>query len=125
MKASPNSYDHHHHEQGKLFIDPVCGMSTEDQHGFTSHEYEGQSYYFCSDHCLAKFKKNPDEYIAGGPEKSEESEEAEPIPDKQYTCPMHPEIVQDAPGSCPKCGMSLPYRWYAPTLRSKMLALPR
>ncbi len=108
MKASPNTNSHdHHNNQVKLFSDPVCGMSTEDQHGFTSYEHEGQTYYFCSDHCLAKFKKNPDEYMSGGPEKPMEAEEAKPIPGKQYTCPMHPEIVQDTPGSCPKCGMAL------------------
>jgi Cu+-exporting ATPase len=109
MKASPNTnnHNHHHHDQGNAFIDPVCGMSTEDQHSFTSYGYKGQTYYFCSDHCLAKFKKNPDEYISDGPEKPMGAEEAEPIPGKQYTCPMHPEIIQDTPGSCPKCGMAL------------------
>ena len=111
MKTNPkpntNNHDHQHHDQGKVFIDPVCGMSTEDQHGFTPREHEGETYYFCSDHCLAKFKKSPDEYISGGPEKHMEAEEAEQIPGKQYTCPMHPEIIEDTQGSCPKCGMAL------------------
>ncbi len=102
---NPNSHDHHPN-QGKLFIDPVCGMSTEDEHDFTPYEDEGQTYFFCSANCLAKFKKNPDEYISVGPE-NPGAEEVEPIPGKQYTCPMHPEIVQEAPGSCPKCGMAL------------------
>ena len=64
MKESPstNNHDHPHHDQEKLFIDPVCGMTTEDERDFTSYEYEGQSYYFCSDHCLTKFKEDPEKY---------------------------------------------------------------
>ncbi len=65
-----NTIHNHSHDHSRLqadiksFIDPVCGMSTEDEAAFTEHEYKGTTYYFCSDHCLAKFKENPDAYGA-------------------------------------------------------------
>jgi len=92
-------------EQAKTYTDPVCGMSTDDPEAFTRYTHEGRDYYFCSEHCLDRFKKNPDEFIekkAASP-----AEEKKPSPTGQYTCPMHPEIVRDGPGSCPKCGMAL------------------
>ncbi len=87
------------------FHDPVCGMTTSEPGAFQSYEYNGASYYFCSDHCLAKFKADPERYISGEtlPKSTEKVEEK----GRMYTCPMHPEIVQDHPGSCPKCGMAL------------------
>lgn len=102
-----HEHDHHQHEHINSYVDPVCGMSTKNEHGFSPYEHEGQTYYFCSAHCLAKFKENPDEYISGGSGKSSEAEDVEVTPGAQYTCPMHPEIIQDGPGSCPKCGMTL------------------
>lgn len=73
--------------------DPVCGMEVPD--GKSVHtEHSGEIYYFCSDTCLQKFKASPEKYI-------------QTISSTIYTCPMHPEIVQDNPGSCPKCGMTL------------------
>jgi Cu+-exporting ATPase len=68
------------------------------------HEHNGQKYHFCSDHCLTKFKTDPEGFISGELEKHGEEEQVEGM---QYTCPMDPEIVQDHPGSCPKCGMAL------------------
>jgi Cu+-exporting ATPase len=85
------------------FKDPVCGMTTDDPDAYKQYEQGGHTYYFCSDHCLKKFKDDPDTYIAGNqPEAAEEHR-----PGMQYTCPMDPEIVQDHPGNCPKCGMAL------------------
>jgi Cu+-exporting ATPase len=62
-------------------------------------EHEGRAYWFCSPHCVHAFKADPAKYLG----KKQESE----IRGGSYTCPMHPEIVQRGPGSCPKCGMAL------------------
>ncbi|HSC93675.1 MAG TPA: heavy metal translocating P-type ATPase [Burkholderiales bacterium] len=83
--------------------DPVCGMKVDPKSAAGVHEHAGVKYYFCSKHCLASFKADPAKYLT----------KARPAPahaapkGAQYTCPMHPEIVQDGPGSCPKCGMAL------------------
>ncbi len=81
--------------------DPVCGMSVDraTARHFTRHE--GQGFYFCSGSCKGKFEAEPAKYLAGRPE-------PQPMPKgTQYTCPMHPEIIRDKPGSCPICGMAL------------------
>ena len=81
--------------------DPVCGMRVDPARAAGKHQHKGRTYYFCSQGCLAKFKSDPERYLAPKPA-------AEPAkPGAQYTCPMHPEIVQTGPGSCPKCGMAL------------------
>jgi Cu+-exporting ATPase len=82
--------------------DPVCGMTVTAQ---SAHhlEHAGRTYYFCSAKCQAKFAAGPDKYVArdeGTPPQAAE-------PGTIYTCPMHPEIRQDHPGNCPKCGMTL------------------
>lgn len=81
-------------------IDPVCKMSIEDSEAVATSIYKGKTYYFCSMHCKEKFDSNPDLFLL---EKSAEPSEEGMI----YTCPMHPEICQEKPGSCPKCGMAL------------------
>jgi Cu+-exporting ATPase len=82
-------------------IDPVCGMQVarasarhflRDSHG---------KHYFCSARCKEKFEASPEAYLSNSPPKA-----AMPAGTK-YTCPMHPEVVRDGPGSCPKCGMAL------------------
>lgn len=56
MKDGTGVHTHdHHHNHNRLYVDPVCGMSTEDEHVFTPFEYDGQRSYFCSSHCLEKF----------------------------------------------------------------------
>ena len=82
--------------------DPVCGMKVEPAAAAGSFEHAGTKYYFCSPHCLHAFKADPDKYLT----KAARATAAAPA-GAQYTCPMHPEIVQDGPGSCPKCGMPL------------------
>ena len=79
--------------------DPVCGMKvdSESRHGA---EHAGEYYYFCSQSCLDKFKANPAEYL-----KQVVAATAQTA--AEYTCPMHPEVRQAKPGSCPKCGMAL------------------
>jgi Cu+-exporting ATPase len=79
------------------------------------HEHAGTTYYFCSTGCLAKFRADPERYLRAGavPEPMSQrpagaSAPAPPAGSKvQWTCPMHPEIVTDRPGSCPICGMAL------------------
>ncbi len=93
MKAAP---------EGE-FIDPVCGMSVAPETAAGNYDFEGEIYYFCSTGCLSKFKQNPKSFLE---EKEEEKLEAE-SKGTEYTCPMHPEIVQIGPGSCPICGMAL------------------
>lgn len=95
------------HSSRNIFTDPVCGMSTEDPNAFLSYHFKGEKYFFCSAHCLETFKKNPRKFLSIKVDASVQAEMHEPITGKQYTCPMHPEVVQEGPGSCPKCGMAL------------------
>ncbi len=80
--------------------DPVCGMQV-DPHA-TEHRasHDGESYYFCRAGCRERFLADPERYLGG-------REEPEAPPGAMYTCPMHPEIRQQGPGSCPICGMAL------------------
>jgi Cu+-exporting ATPase len=88
-------------------IDPVCHMTVNPQAAAGSFEYEGQTYYFCSKLCLAKFSANPKEFLQSTPTPIS----IQPIrisSDKSaFTCPMHPEVRSAEPGACPKCGMTL------------------
>src|SRR5579863_5516376 len=85
------------------FKDPVCGMQVKPDSAAGKETYQGQTYYFCSKGCAAKFHADPAKYLAPQP--------IEPAPPaaagSNYTCPMHPEIIRDKPGSCPICGMAL------------------
>ena len=100
------NHKHHQHGGNATFTDPVCGMSTDDKTAFKPLDYEGKTYHFCSLHCLEKFKQNPEAYVKGEDTANNETgEEKKPV--TEYTCPMHPEVVQNGPGSCPKCGMAL------------------
>jgi Cu+-exporting ATPase len=91
-------------------IDPVCGM-TVNPPGAGSYEHDGKTYYFCSQHCLHKFQNAPEAFLAGGPKPMGHHEQPAPAPAEgqkvEYTCPMHPEVIRDAPGFCPICGMAL------------------
>ena len=85
-------------------IDPVCGMTVDPSAAAGQSEYEGKTFYFCSRHCLEKFRADPELYLSG---KQQPATEQSTATKGKYTCPMHPEIVQDGPGTCPKCGMAL------------------
>ncbi|MBW2134043.1 MAG: heavy metal translocating P-type ATPase [Deltaproteobacteria bacterium] len=87
------------------YRDPVCGMqvSPDSHHRLT---YESQEYLFCCAHCLKKFQVNPSQYLDLETSKETTSAKAG-APGVLYTCPMHPEVQQSEPGSCPKCGMAL------------------
>ncbi len=81
-----------------MAIDPVCGMTVDPAKAAGHFDYKGTSYSFCSKHCLHSFQADPEKFLKN---KKETPSGA------KYTCPMHPEIVQIGPGSCPKCGMAL------------------
>ncbi|MDO8447667.1 MAG: heavy metal translocating P-type ATPase [Rhodoferax sp.] len=83
--------------------DLVCGMPVTDKSGHRQ-EYEGRLYYFCNAHCETKFSANPRQFVM--PEQVP-AEAPLAIAGTIYTCPMHPEVRQDHPGNCPKCGMTL------------------
>ena len=81
--------------------DPVCGMSVDPTATAHRASHDGQDYFFCSAGCRTKFIGDPMRYL-------NPRVEAEPaVPGAIYTCPMHPEIRQEGPGSCPICGMAL------------------
>lgn len=92
--------------------DPVCGMDVDPTRAAGMVEYNGRTYYFCSDHCVRKFKSEPDRYTAGGPVSSAHREPhghhaAPGQADVDYICPMDPEVRRKEPGACTKCGMAL------------------
>ena len=97
-------------------IDPVCGMSVNPATATDTLEYQGSRYYFCCSHCLRKFQGDPRRYTSQPTEATGGSCCADntpagstaPVPaDTEFTCPMHPEILQIGPGTCPLCGMAL------------------
>jgi Cu+-exporting ATPase len=91
-------------------LDPVCGMTVDPNNAAGSFEYQGTTYYFCSTHCLHRFRENPESFLNKAPQHPIGITREKPKPvarDQKYTCPMHPEIVRDGPGSCPICGMAL------------------
>ncbi|MET4805032.1 Cu+-exporting ATPase [Limibacillus sp. MBR-115] len=102
-------HDHSSHQHSHAAVkadamtakDPVCGMAVRLGQDNPSWAHKGQSYHFCSQKCLDKFVADPEHYLLG-----EHKRETQPEGTK-YTCPMHPEIVRDAPGDCPICGMAL------------------
>jgi Cu+-exporting ATPase len=84
-----------------MATDPVCGMMVEPHAGKPTYEYNGETHHFCSEGCRTKFAKEPERFL-------DKKGEPGPLPKGTvYTCPMHPEIVQEGPGRCPKCGMAL------------------
>ena len=94
--------------------DPVCGMQVDPAKAAGQSQYQGLTYSFCSLGCKRKFDLNPVQYIHSGKEIAPVQPQAVAVPAAggatkaaKYTCPMHPEVQADKPGSCPKCGMAL------------------
>ena len=83
--------------------DPVCGMSVTMSPQARQADYDGETFYFCSDKCQTRFEADPIYYASG----TASDHSMTPKAGTQYTCPMHPEIVRDEPGACPICGMAL------------------
>jgi len=87
-------------------IDPVCGMTVDPATAAGSFAYQGTTYFFCCQGCLEKFRADPARYLAPGATK--ETMPATPVPPgTKYVCPMCPEVLEDKPVPCPKCGMAL------------------
>ncbi len=85
-------------------VDPVCGMRTDRPDRWVAHEHQGEKFYFCSERCRDSFVRNPRHSV----QSAMEAESKNKFSDRrQYTCPMHPEVKEEGPGSCPKCGMAL------------------
>ncbi|MDA0335816.1 MAG: heavy metal translocating P-type ATPase [bacterium] len=91
----------HDDEPAAGHLDPVCGMTVLPEAAAGTYEHAGQTYYFCGTNCLKKFAADPAGWLAG----SATAETAPP--GAEYTCPMHPEVRQIGPGTCPDCGMAL------------------
>ncbi len=97
--------------------DPVCGMQVDPATAAHRAEHKGRSYYFCSAHCMEAFRSNPQAMLEHGPIRGAgqacregvlpEAASGAGRRSEIYTCPMHPEIVRDESGACPKCGMAL------------------
>jgi Cu+-exporting ATPase len=93
-------------------IDPVCGMKVDPESTPHSFSKGDQAFYFCSAGCVEKFRENPDTYISRiEPHAVAEQDVSIKQPERgsdrrTFTCPMHPEVRQTGPGSCPTCGMA-------------------
>ncbi|HEY0113371.1 MAG TPA: heavy metal translocating P-type ATPase [Allosphingosinicella sp.] len=96
-------HDHSAAASAEVVKDPVCGMTVDPATTAHHHEVEGTTYHFCSAGCRTKFIADPHRYLHPG-----DAAAAEDVPEGAiWTCPMHPEIRQVGPGSCPICGMAL------------------
>jgi Cu+-exporting ATPase len=107
MSHDHADHNHRHHPGAPAHtsaessvIDPVCGMTVDPHTAKHRAEHHSHPYYFCSAGCRTKFVADPQKYL--GPREPETV-----IEGAIYTCPMHPEIRQEGPGSCPICGMAL------------------
>jgi P-type Cu+ transporter len=96
--------------------DPVCGMEVDPTRAAATHSHGGRTFYFCCDGCRDRFAADPGRYLqapGGGAAPSPGTAPmghpgpGRPAAGRRYTCPMHPEIIRDRPGACPKCGMAL------------------
>ena len=107
--ANDHRHDHTHDhaaasDTAHKVKDPVCGMMVDPHTTAHRTDHGGRPYYFCSAGCREKFLADPERYV----DPSATEAKAEPVPEgTTYTCPMHPEIRQVGPGSCPICGMAL------------------
>src|SRR5215471_18452134 len=102
-------------QEGLLAVDPVCGIGVEPERA-ASEQHGGQTYYFCSQHCLGKFHAEPEKYVAASPLQAPAAHAGSSAPSVQpaptagpekYTCPMHPYVRAGRADSCPQCGMAL------------------
>src|SRR5215213_578517 len=111
--------------QADVAIDPVCGMKVDKKSAKHTLMHEGHTVYFCSKSCKERFSANPSAFdskrtdaSSGAGQHCCETDEKPPAaavqPGAIYTCPMHPEVRQVGPGTCPKCGMALEPESFAP-----------
>jgi Cu+-exporting ATPase len=102
-------------------LDPVCGMTIDPSRAAGHAEYAGRTYYFCNPRCLERFQADPARFVpvatpTPSSERAASHSDLKPAPvvaaapqptGVEYTCPMHPQIGRDGPGTCPICGMAL------------------
>src|SRR5918992_1306624 len=84
-------------------VDPVCGMTISPADAVGHLDHRGHTYYFCHQSCLDQFRADPEHFL--NPDRQPAVDRADP--QREYTCPMDPEVRQKGPGACPKCGMAL------------------
>ncbi len=90
-------------EAGQPKTDPVCGMQVTVGSEDSPFIWAGEPYWFCNPRCEEKFRADPEFYVSGAHLKKP----AQAKPGAQFTCPMHPEVIEDHPADCPLCGMAL------------------
>ena len=83
-------------------LDPVCGMTIEEEDAVGTHQHDGVTYYFCNPSCLERFAADPQPFLEPA-----RAATAAPPPGATFICPMDPEVQSSTPGACPKCGMAL------------------
>ncbi|MFV2004179.1 MAG: YHS domain-containing protein, partial [Gammaproteobacteria bacterium] len=106
FEADPEQYTQPPAESDVQLKDPVCGMdvTADSEHHLHHKDHE---YYFCSENCKEKFEASPDTYLNPVAEQKRTPPDDMDSTSATYTCPMHPEMEQQGPGACPKCGMAL------------------
>lgn len=106
-QENPGSTCHHEKSiasgRADTTTDPVCGMQVDTENPKHSAKHADKRYHFCSARCREKFIADPDRYLNADPKAASAGQDKNAI----YLCPMHPEVRQRGPGSCPKCGMAL------------------
>jgi len=126
FKQEPARYVSKNSAASDRVIDPVCGMKVDPGKAAGNYEYNGQTYYFCGQHCRTKFKADPEsilrpaavgqiahghEHTAAAPPHDHHGPSLTPEKSKSagsfFVCPMDPEVRESKPGACPKCGMAL------------------
>lgn len=104
---SQNHQQQDYHKEKSMAVtplkDPVCGMSVTPESAKGRSDFNGKTYFFCSTKCKEKFAQHPEQYISPVAPAVENNNQGS----IEYTCPMHPQIRQIGPGSCPICGMAL------------------
>lgn len=111
-KSERTSSQQHQGAAGRLehsaqALDLVCGMTVDLKAGKPTYDYDGATYHFCSNRCRSRFSADPEHYLEPGRRERQKTVVVPTKSAKLYTCPMHPEVVQEGPGTCPLCGMAL------------------
>ena len=92
---------------GEAALDPVCGMEVVSTTDAPSFEHDGVTYFFCCNHCRERFSVDPSQFLEDHGSETGHHGHRDDLAAAVYTCPMHPEVRQVGPGSCPDCGMAL------------------
>ena len=113
-RGTTSSPRHHHHAHAHVpaqegVRDPVCGMTVDPATAKYRADYAGETFSFCSAKCKDRFAADPKQYATPRADQPPPGAQAQPVAPAGtiYTCPMHPEIRETAPGNCPICGMAL------------------